>query len=325
MIQEQIDIPVFYGTFADLTKINLHFINGKIVRHDGKLFKKFFKSVLSQDDFNSDFSKIIKKHNNENLYEGDHVWSYAIIPVDIEKAFESDNWNHFYQLMLSVFPSDFSLIKTINLVYLEDKYKLRSIYATPFSETGNDAFDNFMFIAPEEYRFVRYYLKKYFKTSFDLKYLKYILSVYSDALRDKNSIYKYLSLIICLEVIVEGNEQLTYRLKRNVALLCGQNVESCKIIYNNVGQLYKLRSAIIHGNIKPSYKNFIEYNDYLKMLVAKLIRELIVHNIPTINELNDKITVLGYGQNNLLSLNYKSSKHPILDNIRLSYKTIQEY
>jgi hypothetical protein len=114
-------------------------------------------------------------------------------------------------------------------------------------------------------------------------------------------------------------------LKRNTALLCGDNENACKRIYENVNQLYKLRSAVVHGNINPSYKNFREYHDYLKTLVGRLIRELTVHNISTVAALNEKLTELGYGQNKLVSQNYSQSKYPILENISLSYKAIQKY
>jgi hypothetical protein len=325
MIEEKIDIPIFYGTFADLTQIDLSFINGKFVRQKGKLFRQFLKSVLHKNYFDSDLLEIMKDYENEYLFEGNKAYSYALIPLDTKKALEPKNYHHFHQLILSIFPSDFSIIKTINLEYFEDGYTLRSIYADRFTPTGDGTFDNFMHVSKGEYRYVKKYLEDYFQPSAKLKYLKYILSVYSSALSEQNLIYQYLSLIICLEVIVEGNEQLTYRLKRNVALLCGQNVKSCKIIYSNIDQLYKLRSAIVHGNIDPSFKNFQEYREYLITLVARVIRELIAHNIPTINELNDKITSLGYGQNNLMSSGYKKSEYPLIDNIRLRYKAIQKY
>ncbi len=325
MSPRKLDIPIFYGTFADLTKLDLSFLNGKIVRHRGNVFRKWVKSVLSANDFDYDYPNIMKSNEGEHLYEGDKTWSYAIIPIDAAKEFELDNWNHFYQLVLSIYPSDFSLIKVITFGFVTDKYVFKSVYVNRFIESGGENFNNFMFIAPMEYRFVREYLKKNFQSSLNVKYIKYILSLYTGALRDENPMSQYLSLVICLEVPIEGKEQLTYKLKRNTALLCGKNVKSCKVIYMNVDQLYKLRSSIVHGDIKPSYKHFKEYNDYLKSLVASLIRELVTHNIQTIAELNNIITSLGYGQNSLISSNYKFTKYPFLDNILLRYKTIQKY
>lgn len=227
--------------------------------------------------------------------------------------------------MLSVYPSDFSLVQTIQFDPIGQYYQCSGKSDIAFKPSGNGYFDNFMFITKAEYSFVKKYLANYFHSSLKLKYLKYLLSVYSNSFLENNPIFQYISLIICLEVIVEGKEQLTYKLRRNTALLCGNNIENCKRIFKNVEQLYKLRSAIVHGEIKPSYKHFKDYHSYLKMLVARLIRELVVHNIQTIEELNEKITSLGYGQNKQISKDYIYYKYPIVDNIHLSYKAIQKY
>jgi hypothetical protein len=247
------------------------------------------------------------------------------VPIDSQQPFLEEHWNHFHQMILSIYPSDFALIEVIHLDLYDGMYQSRGKSIYRFKSSGEKTFDNFMFIDSREYKFVRNYLKKYFFNSLNLKYIKYILGIYSNSFSETNAIYQYLSLIICLEVTVDGNEQLTYKLKRNTALLCGKSTRNCKRIYENVNQLYKLRSAIVHGNINPSYRNFKEYHSYLKTLVARLIRELVVHNIPTVAELNDKITELGYGQNKLISENYTSLKYPFIENVRLSYKAIQKY
>lgn len=325
MLQNRIDIPVFYGTFADLTKLDLSFVNAKIVLHKGRHFREAFKKMIHPDRFQYSYLSAIEDYKNYSIYEGDKVKRYAIVPVDYKKPFLKEHWNHFHQMMLSIYPSDFALLEIIHLYSYNGQYQSEGKSLYKFISSGEDTFGNFMFIAPQEYKFVRNYLKKYFHSSLNLKYLKYILRTYSNSFWENNPIYQYLSLIICLEVTVEGNEQLTYKLRRNTALLCGNTINECTRIYENVNQLYKLRSAIVHGNISPSYKNFQEYHDYLKTLVARLIRELIVHNVPSVAELNEKITALGYGQNNLISKNYSSSKYPILDNIRLSFKAIQKY
>lgn len=260
-----------------------------------------------------------------SLYEKRYIRKYAIVPIEVNVLFTEEQWFHFYELILSIYPSDFSIIKVIHLSPLGEHYQRSGQTFYHFRPSGEGYFENFMHIGRREYKFVSQFLRTYFQSSLDLQYLKYILSVFSNSFSQRNAIYQYLSLIICLEVTVEGNEQLTYKLKRNIALLCGDSVETCKLIFNNVNQLYKLRSAIVHGNIKPSYKHFREYHDYLKTLVARLIRELIVHNIPTIEGLNEKLTSLGYGQNKLISKNYTKYKYPIIGNVTLSFKSIQKY
>jgi len=322
---KKLDIPVFYGTYANLTRLDLSFANAEIVIYKGKKFRTCFKGLLDPSVFDRDY-KVLTLEDKKFFVPQDKILKkYAIIPIDIHKPFTTDIWYHFYQLVLSIYPSDFALIEILHLTLSEDKYRDGGKSFYQFKTTGEKYLDNFMFIASPEYAFVRKYLKNYFESSRNLKYLKYILSVYTNSFFEENLIYQYISLMICLEVIVEGKEQLSYKLKRNTAILCGRSMESCKLIFNNVDQLYKLRSAIVHGEIKPSYKHFKEYHEYLKKLVARLIRELVVHNIPTITELNNKLTSLGYGQNKLISANHINFKYPLLDNIQLSYKAIQKY
>lgn len=325
MPHNNFDIPIFYGTYSDLSKIDLSFINASIIKYGGTKFRKYLKSILAPSSFNESYSFITSEFDEGYIHENDKIKRYAIVPADITKPFKDEHWQHFHQLMLSIYPSDFSLIRTIHINSIGGAYNCNHISPYGFRPTGEGYFDNFMLIAKTEYAFVKKYITNYFSSSFQLKYLKYILSVYSNSFLETKPIYQYISLIICLEVIVEGKEQLTYRIKRNTALICGESVESCTLIYKNIDQLYKLRSAIVHGEIKPSYKNFKEYHSYLKMLVARLIRELVVHNIQTITELNEKITALGYGQNFRLSNGYVRSKYPIVDNIHLSYNAIQKY
>lgn len=326
MSSSEIEIPILYGSSSDLTKLDLSFINAKIIVYRGTKFREFFKNNIYPLVFKHSYDFAISDDEDNRLYKSNKIKEYAIIPIDITKPFNEDFIYHFYRLLLSVFPSDISIIKEISLSPLEKKYQTGTITTYPFNPTGDNYIDNFLYIERYEYKFFNNFLKTYFHSSYNLKYLKYILSVYANSYREYNPIYQFISLMICLEVIVEGTEQLSYRVKRNTAILCGNSVKSCTRIYENVNQLYKLRSAIVHGvEIKASFKNFKEYHQYLKKLVARLIRELIAHNIPTVSELNDKLTELGYGQNALISKSYKPSKYPFIDNMQLSYKAIQKY
>lgn len=325
MTNKNIEINIFYGSVSDLTKIDLHYINAKIVVYKGTKFRNAFKNFTTAEDFKRSYTFATDRTDEDTFYVSKSIKLYAIIPLDIVKPFENEDIVHFYQMLLAIFPSDLSIVKTIYLSQNNDYFSCDSISVYTFKSTGERFIENFLYIHKTEFRYTRNFIKKYFKSAKQLKYLKYILSLYSNSFLENNSIYQFISLIICLEVIVEGKEQLTYRIKRNTAILCGNDIESCKLIYKNVAQLYTLRSAILHGEIKPSYKNFKEYHRYLIKLVAKLIRELIVHNISTMTELNDKLTAAGYSQNYLLSENYVSSKYPIIDNIKLNYNAIQKY
>lgn len=322
-----INIPIFFGTLSDLTKINLEFINAEIVIYKGTKFINTLKKLLPSDSFTSDYVSLTQDFDglSSSIMEVNHTKRFAIIPIDVNKPFLDNNWRRFWEIMLCIYPSDLTIVEYLHLERQEDGFHNNGKSGDRFRASGESYFDNFLYVAKREYRFVNIFFKTYFSQSKKLMYVNYMLSVYSNSFRETSIIYQYISLIICMEVIVEGKEQLTYRLKRNVALICGDSVLSCELIYANINELYKLRSDIVHGHINPSYKNFSQYLNYLKMLVARLIRELIIHNIQSVSELNKKITALGFGYKSKISENYKSYKYPLLDTIKLSYTSVVKY
>jgi hypothetical protein len=109
-----------------------------------------------------------------------------------------------------------------------------------------------------------------------------------------------------LESITNGNTELLYRIRRNVAVICGKNIESSQIIFDNINTIYKLRSKIVHGSDFSDDKVF-EYLDYLQCIVSKLIIELLIHNIPNLEMLNKNITALGFGHRDKLSNNWSDT------------------
>src|SRR5690606_34645467 len=82
--------------------------------------------------------------------------------------------------------------------------------------------------------------------------------------------FQYLTLCMALESVVDGSQELTYRLKRSIGLLCGDKIDSCKRIYNNINKLYKVRSKIIHGE-KYDAPKILKYLSPLKSIVSRTI------------------------------------------------------
>ena len=107
-----------------------------------------------------------------------------------------------------------------------------------------------------------------------------------------------------MESIINGSEELNYRLKRGVAILCGDNEFSSEIIYDNLKIIYSLRSKIIHGE-KYKTEKVKNYLPHLKALVSRTIIELIIHDISNTNELNKIITKIGFGERYKISNDWK--------------------
>lgn len=311
-------IPVFYGSHSDLTKIDLSFINYKIYLYRGRKFKDALRSFFDPQDFERSYRTAIIESPDVNTMEGKF---YAILPNDLNGKIEPDYIFYFQALLFSVFRSDLSIVKEIHLIELGEKFQCCQTTHIPFLNKSSE--DNFLRLKRGDYIFIRKFISKYFISSHKIGYLNYIISVYANSIYERNPVYQFISLMICLEVIVTGKEQLTYRLKRNVSILCGSNMENCAIIFKNVGLLYDLRSEIVHGNIKPSYVHFNEYYEYLKTLVGRMAIELIVHSIPTLDELNEKLNTLGFSQTALLSKGYRRPMLPLFEDKKLKTKKEQ--
>jgi len=134
--------------------------------------------------------------------------------------------------------------------------------------------------------------------------------------------FQYLTLCMALESVVDGSQELTYRLKRSIGLLCGDKIDSCKRIYNNINKLYKVRSKIIHGE-KYDAPKILKYLSPLKSIVSRTIIELLVHNITDKKELNSKITELGYGGRDKISENWKKYELNILTFADTNWKELE--
>jgi hypothetical protein len=107
-----------------------------------------------------------------------------------------------------------------------------------------------------------------------------------------------------METIVEGKEQLSYRIRRNFALLNGSTVEECRLIEKNVQKIYELRSKLVHGETSKTYEELQPNFNYLRSLISFAIIELI--NTGSIDRitLNQKINELGYGDKYKLCSTY---------------------
>lgn len=315
-------IPVFYGANCDLTKIDLAFLNMKIVPVSGRAFKKFLNDIsLEQIPW---FISEILNDNEYSLPEDGVCCRYAIIPISFKADFDSDNWNHFQALMVILYPSDFTLIAEYWFEKeMDGNHRFGGSSHWGFNPTGDRYHENMLMIVQSEYSFVRKFIKTYFDTSKKSPSLKHMIDLYAASLDEFVLKYKFLNLIMCFEVILPGNYMLNYRLKRSIGLICGDNESNCELIMKNFNCIYDLRSDIVHGNLKVSYKYLEPYTNYCIFLLAKLLRELIVHRYQNIEEFALKVTKAGFGQKNKLSVGYIALKHPLLSDFPIRKKLDQ--
>ena len=109
-----------------------------------------------------------------------------------------------------------------------------------------------------------------------------------------------------MEALVEGPEQLSFRLRRNIALLNGETKDECIRIEKIVKEIYGIRSQLVHGSKRFEDAQAEKYLPYLRQLVASTIIELIQQKIPSLSDLNRKINESGFGQKGQLFEGYNS-------------------
>lgn len=114
---------------------------------------------------------------------------------------------------------------------------------------------------------------------------------------------QFLSLITSLESLVEGGTELSYRLKRLIAIISGDTPKTAQNIFKNLSSCYSLRSKFTHGE-KYDISKFHKYLPYLIFLTSRTIIELLSHDTISRKDLNKKATQLGFGNQNELTKNY---------------------
>lgn len=145
------------------------------------------------------------------------------------------------------------------------------------------------------------------------------LSIFLSSFDMSHYSMQFLNIIMAFESLIHGPQELSYRLKRGIAILCGGNTESCTNIFKNLSKSYNLRSKIAHGEEFDTNK-INEYLPYLINLGASYLQELLWQRVDDKEMLNSKLTQLGYGQRNQIFEGYTQK---ILN--QLNHNLIQSY
>ena len=150
------------------------------------------------------------------------------------------------------------------------------------------------------------FIKLSFKRLEQNNYISIAIENYIQSYSASHYHYQFLTLLFCLECVIQQESELSYRLKRFISILCGEKPYNCNIIFQNISELYNIRSSIVHGgNMTKFQKNLFENLNVLQSIASQTIIELLIHNITDISLLNKKLTVLGYGERSKLSDDYQ--------------------
>ena len=114
---------------------------------------------------------------------------------------------------------------------------------------------------------------------------------------------RYVTLMTCLESLFnQGRDQITHTVSRHLALIISNSENEFQVNYYRIKKLYRLRSAIVHGN--STKENLSTATDELQRKVRQAINYCLRLN-DNKKQLFDKLNSMGFGKNDETKLMMK--------------------
>jgi Apea-like HEPN len=132
------------------------------------------------------------------------------------------------------------------------------------------------------------------KIPFDKNFLQLAFESFELSYETYSAALNFLSLMVAMEVMLNrGRDELKYSISRNAAVLLGKSSEHANQIFEEVKNLYKKRSEVVHTG---AY-DVITKDDLLKLrgYVRETIKEICTIG-KNKDELTDMLNTCGFGQ-----------------------------
>lgn len=299
-------IPIIWGAYKQIEKLDFSFKGIEIIDTQSQRFREHILTLNSTETYQWDF---VNNFIGEPHDEFDH--QFAIIKTNpLSKVIYTELKNVF-RLLHIIFPSDLQI--TGELFFNKDDdgiwrtggaYKYDKNYIKDYP-------GELLYYHLDYLNEINSFIKLVFERMEKHNYLQLTIYHYETSYQASHQHLAYSSLYTALETIIEGGEELKYRLNRAVSILCGQNIHECSIISNNMKEFNKLRNQIVHGD-SGFAKKVESYIEKLRSLVSRVIIELLIHDIKSPSELNRIFTEIGYNDQAKISSNWKKYNLNIL-------------
>ncbi len=319
----QILIASIGNSYVDFSKLDLSPWKIK----GGKLLDDNTKKTLVEkfEIIDHSWDKIVKatqRGNSLGLYI-DYEDRSLLWPLDKDDLPTENDFYEVINILRVLHPSEMYIHNIFNTQYNEGfglqitSWSQSDTFAWHKYDNTEDHFFNY----PETEFANTNQLLAIFKQFKDIDYINNAIKYYSDSFYVNSPEMSFICLCICLETIVPGREQLSFSFRRNLAVLCSENEDNGKKIFENAKLLYNYRSALVHsGMSKKNYEKFDLFFKYAQFLSSRMIIEMVLHHIPSIVELDKRITEIGFGNKEKISANYKE----IISNM-ISWNKVSEF
>lgn len=302
------------GTYIDFAHLDLTpwGIKGGLV--ENKSTEEFIRgnSMPGEEDRNWKHVKNVSQSSDGKGGAGMHGdWEYMNLlwPLDFTNPPSESDYFEAIGAIKVIHPSELYIQNVLGAQYFEGKGIYFSAWTTydhyhwhKYNEPENHYFDYPVEHLKETNEFLAFYKQNLRKRD----YIRNAIRYYLDSFNVNSVEMSFICLCICLETIVPGREQLSYRFKRNLAVLCAETQDTGKKIYKNANLLYGYRSKLVHSAMNSKdFDTFELFFEYAQILASRMIIEMLLHDIPSIEELDRKLTEFGFGQGNTISKGYK--------------------
>lgn len=290
-------MALFAGSWSELDVFDFSQLNLRFVKFRSEEFTTLIKEV---EFFEGQLTKFTAELEDQHL---DLDRFQALVPIDFSQPVDKGNIWLVRNILLIIFPSDITVNTLVRLQLIDSKVALGVIEGYNFLSTGENIFGNYLVHYDHEIESVNAFIPIFIERHNQITYLQSTIDSYLSSYFQNFTNMEFLSLCIAMESIVDGKTELIYRIRRNLSILLTDQVDFGKNIFKNIGEIYELRSAIVHSSTVRDEK-FKEYLPYLRKVISRLIVELVSLNIKDLTTLNAELTVVGYGDRNKLSEDY---------------------
>ncbi len=246
----------------------------------------------SEDDESSIYSII---HKFVQSYYPQFLSSFYMYIKDIMEPEESANIYKSFELLVNSFKFyKTSKISFSNTITINDNGgAIISLLTDGYYSHTEGELNDFSLKDNELDSFYKFYKTINTYSGPNLKLIQDMISFYHEASRQKKPQIKFILRVTILELLLDGNAELSYRLSRSVAVLLGKSVEESELIYENTKKLYNARSKYLHEGSSSIPENC--YNNATEFSRC-LISALYTINKP-ISDIRKELLKSGYGNN----------------------------
>lgn len=298
-----VSFAIIGGSYIDFSIIDLTpwGIQGGLI--ESEKTEKHIKEISYRKFANRNWSHIIKiAQSPDGTGEGKHVdWQIMNIlwPIDLDNPPKIEDYFDAIGAIKVIHPSEVHILSILEAQYFKGEgiyYSGWSTYDQHYWNKYSDPHDHYLNYPEELLGDTNKFLGYYHSTYKEINYIDNAIKYYLDSFNVNSPEMAFLCLCICLETIVQGKEQLSYKFKRNLAVLCGETLEKAKNIYRNADKIYSFRSNLVHaGKNKKDNLNFDAFLEYTQILASRMIIEMLKHQISDITEFNNRLNELGFG------------------------------